>query len=324
MSGTINFISALKLETDKVLSPMKLLEVIRSGSVKSVNDFYRELGHHPLINCLEARVGGEAVRLSYEGIHREAVNCWLSSLRGIMELTSPDRSHSSLVNLYLGRYELREVINALRMVREGVRPEGFEVLGEDLLSRLSVDNVSRLVTALREAGSEVLKLVADSLVLQGASSIKDVDISRLKEQVIEAYWRRVYEAVGSIYSKSKLNECLRTLKTLDLIEEAVRESVLGGGKAFKAKLDPLINSVLERFHGWGIDLALKIVRYVKCCDELKYSPLSADTLMPYLISKEVEVDTASLALYMISRGLIRELEEVLGDWVRVYEEVTSK
>ncbi len=326
VEGTLNFLQALKLEVDNVLTPSDLKELL--GRDLSSGDVFRELSRYAIARCLEGRVGSRLGELTYSEVHAEALKCWVEELSSIMELTSPDDVYRKFVATYVSRHEVRELINVLKQLKVGSKLGGLELIGSEVLGRLEgVATVPQVVSVLRELRTDASKLVADALLEQVEAGVKDVNLEALESRVREAFWRRLDGLASSILSKNKLSKCLRVLRTLDSIEQRVRAAFLEEGEVVAAagKAEPLILDALDKATDVGdVDAIIQAVRLKACFDELKYSPLSADIMMPYLVGREFEVNVISFVIHAASLGLWRLAAEGLKQLVVAYEEVTGE
>ncbi len=324
--GTLNFLQALKLKAERALTPRDLKELLSRGL--SGGDAFKNLSRYAIARCLEARVGSKTGMLTYRDIHAEALKCWLDELSNIIELTSPDDTYRRFALTYVSRHEVRDLINALRQLKAGSKVGGLELIEEETVARLEgVTSVPQVVSILRELRTEASKLVADSLLEQAEVGVKEINVEALEARVKESFWRRLEGLASSMVSKSKLGKCLRVLRTLDITEPRIRTAFAGGGEvtAVAGKAEPLILNALDKATDLGdVDALIHTLRIRACFDELRYSPLSADTLMPYLVGREFEVNIISFIIHTTSSGLWSLASEALKQLVRAYEEVAGE
>lgn len=327
-SGNLSFLEKVKVGFQHIVTPDILRSLSESG-VTSVDALLESLSSYPAIECLRLRAGIEIPRMSLKEIFATLTKCWQDDLVNIAELTKPGENVVRFITLLMKRYELLELLDALRelsLSHKILTP--FPFISEWLRERLaSAESTQHLISILREYRSVPAIVIADVLMLGTEGSVRELNVDSLRDSALEEYWRRIMSVAESIQPKVKFDMCLRNLKLIDTLELRVREAFLENKElsAGLPKLPSKVSEVIEGSDPVEIDFTIAALRYAMCVDEMVFSPLSHDITIAYIVAKEYEALLLSSFIKSQTLGLGEYFfNEVLGRWLSAYGKVTGK
>ncbi len=327
-SGNLNFLEKVKVEFQHIVTP-DLLRSLSESNLANIDAFLESLNPYPAIECLKARTGIDIREASLKEIFAALMRCWHDDLTNIAELTKPGENVVRFITLFMKRYELLELLEALREFSLNRRVlTRFPFISEWLLERLaSAESTQHLISVLREYRSVPAMIVADALMLSTEGSIHELNVNSLRDSVVEDYWRRIESVASGIQPKVKFDKCLRNLKLIDMLGLRVREAFLEGKEvsADLPKLPSKISEVIGDSDPLGADFIIATLRYAMCVDEMVFSPLSHDVTIAYMVAKEYEAFLLSSFIRSQALGLGKYfLDEVLSRWLNTYDKITGK
>ncbi len=327
-SGNLSFLVKVKISFQRIVTPNVLRPLIESD-VTSVDALLESLSSYPAMECLRMRVGTDIQKLSLKEIFATLTKCWQDDLINIAELTKPKENVIRFITLLMKRYELLELLEALRELSLNQRIiTYFPFIDEGLRKKLvDAESIQHLVSILKKHRSVPTVIVAEALTPSSKSSIRELNVDSLRDTVIEEYWRRIMSAAKSIRPKVKLEKCLKNLKLIDALELRVKKAFLEGKElsASLPKLSPRISEIIKGCDPSGIDFTIATLKYVMCVDEMLFSPLSHDITIAYIIAREYEALLLSSLIRSQTLGLDKYfLNEVLNRWLNAYDKITCK
>lgn len=327
-SGNLSFLEKVKVEFQHIITP-DLLRSLSGSNLANIDASLESLSPYPAIECLKVRTGIDFREASLKEIFAALMKCWHEDLADIAELTKPGENVVQFIKLFMKRYELLELLEALRELSLNRRIlTRFPFIDEWLLERLAIaESTQHLISIFREYRSVPAMIVADALMLSPEGPIHELNVDSLRDSVVEEYWRRIESVASSIQPKVKFNKCLRDLKLIDILELRVREAFLEGREvsANLPKLPSKISEVIEGSDPLEADFIIATLRYAICVDEMAFSPLSHDVTIAYMVAKEYEALLLSSFIKSQVLGLGKYfLDEVLSRWLNAYGKVTGK
>ncbi len=327
-SGNLSFLEKVKVEFQRIITP-DLLRSLGESSLANIDASLESLSPYPAIECLKVRTGIDFRRASLKEIFATLTKCWHDDLANIAELTKPGESVVQFITLFMKKYELLELLEALReLSSKGRALTRFPFIDEWLLERLTIaESTQHLISVLREYRSVPAMIVADALMLSPEGSVHELNVNSLRDSVMEEYWRRIESIAGSIQPKVKFDKCLRNLKLINMLELRVREAFLEGKEisADLPKLPSKISEIIEGSDPLEADFIIATLKYVMCVDEMVFSPLSHDVTIAYMVAKEYEALLLSSFIKSQALGLGKYfLDEVLSRWLNAYGEIAGK
>ncbi len=327
-SGNLSFLEKIKVEFQRIVT-LNVLRSLGESNLTDIDAMLESLSHYSAIECLKVRASIDFRKASLKEIFATLMKCWHNDLVDITELTKPGDNVVQFITLFMKRYELLELLEALREVSSNRRIlTHFPFIGEWLLERLaSVESTQHLISVLREYRSVPAMMVADALMLSSEGSIHELNVDSLRDSVLEEYWRRIMSVANSIWPKVKFDKCLRNLKLIDELELRVRRAFLEDKEvsAELPKLPSKISEVIEGSDPLETDFIIATLRYATCVDEMAFSPLSHDVTIAYMVAKEYEAFLLSSFIKSQALGLGKYfLDEVLSRWLNAYGKVTGK
>jgi len=327
-SGNLSFLEKIKVEFQHIITP-DTLHSLSESSLASVDALLETMSRYSAIECLKMRAGIDLQEASLKEIFAALTKCWQNDLANIVRLTKPGDSVAQFITLFTKRYELLELLEALREISLNRRTvTRFPFISDWLLEKLiDAEGVQHIISVLRNYRSVPAMIVADALMLIPEGSIHELNVDSFRDSVIEEYWRSITSITHNIQPKVKFDKCLRNLKLIDVLESRVRKAFLEG-KEISAEIPKLplrISEAIEGSDPLEVDLTIAMLRYAMCVDEMVFSPLSHDVTLAYMVAKEYEALLLSSLIKSQALGMGKYfLEKVLSRWLDAYGKITSK
>ena len=326
-SPDLNVIEALKIRLCKAISPDAIL-ALSSTSISNLEAFITFLAPYDVSSCIQLSLKlDEKVGL---GKLFSVMNmCWIESVRNLLKLIQPSRALKEFIHMYIGKFELVELLNLLKEVRVSIDPTHFYFLTSSIIDEASgVRKVSDFIDLLRAHPSIVSRIVADALRGFEDLSLTDIDAYAIERHAHQKYWDSLIVRAHGLKPQVKLVPCLRHLKVVTMIEGSVRRSLIAGEDPLKvlvgvpSRVATVVETCIHK--AFELDIAFESLKYLYCFNELKYSPPSYDVVLNYMVVKEFESRFVSYITYLLINGFNKGyILDRLSRWWKVYELISK-
>ncbi|MEM2206225.1 MAG: V-type ATPase subunit [Sulfolobales archaeon] len=300
--GDFSALCELKLRCLKVLGIGDIRKVIES-ELTELNDVLTIVNDYDVVKCAYRNIKLEK-GLDIELIFNELSRCWISELLGILDRASAELVE--FVKTYLTKYAISALIRSIKYLQVGgvVRPKHvFKCLDEGLLSSSSVEDVINVVRCCRDFNNS---LITEVLYRYVNSKLEDVDVDSLEGELNKYYWDYLILVASRLKDSINLQYVLRILKGFHEFDVMLkRKLVLGEDISELSKRYDYASykHVVRKLSIDSYDYMSNVFRYLHMVSILKYSPLSYDIVLCYMLMKEWEALTLSYIIYLFTNGL---------------------
>ncbi|RLG76669.1 MAG: hypothetical protein DRO14_03615, partial [Thermoprotei archaeon] len=249
-------------------------------------------------------------------------------LKRIISLAHPSRRLRQFIEMYLSRFGIVELVNALREW-DSIDKKHYYFLKSEVLNRISyAHSVSDLINVLKDVRSPYARIFIDVLSKFSNLGLSELDVSTVEKMVYERYWRKLSEISRKLHPSLKLAACLRIIQLSSRLERDVRRAIISKEDVSSVlrKVPAVISNAIiaTQESVQELDIMFNVIRYMYCINELMFSPLSYDVVLNYLLIKEWESFLVSFITYLFTQGFDKEyILERLGRWWEVYGYITK-
>lgn len=315
------FFNRVKIRSHRTLHP---------ENMKKIN----ELVTYTFPGLLSALQGFEAgscvsrelrsgLALSRTATYSKLLKCWESDLRNTMRLIKPSKDVVSLVDLYMSKY----VINDLTGIIGAGLEEATYLDTHAVESLKTVKEVSEVISVMSKRGlmNEVLYPVLSEY---RKLKIGELDVSELSRKLSSSYFRSVENSLRKLGVSTYGLKCVEFLSEFEEAKHLLRKTLLEGGdlRVVATKLTQKQREVLFRTskNTHDFEYVLSVLPTHFCHSMFKSLPVSVDTLLDYLLLKEVEFSLLSYVIYLINSEYPPDLiKDEVRRWLRLYESITE-
>ena len=320
-TADLKFIEILKTRMHRCVTP-DTLPKITPTHLSDLGSFITFLVSYDISRCFQTYVKLDE-SISVNRVFSALSRCWVSDLRYVINLAHASSALRKFIDLYLSKFEISEFINALRE-RESIDKGHYYFLKAEVLDKVGyVRNVNDLINALKDVRRPWSRLFNYVLPKYSNTSLGDLNVSTVEELVYDRFWRDLMIAGRKLHPKIKLTSCLRLIQMISKLEREVRRTVISNEDLSSTlrKVPAVISNAIEAAETsvQELDTVFGAIRYMYCINELKFSPLSYDIVLNYLLIKEWESFLISFITYLMARGFDKEyILERVGRWWKVY------
>lgn len=315
------FFNRIKIRSHKTLYP---------ENMKRIN----ELATYTFPGLLSALQGFEAsscvsrelrsgLALSRTATYSKLLKCWESDLRNTIRLIKPSKDVVSLIDLYVGKYVINDLIG---IIGTGLKETTY--LDTHVVESLkTAKEVSEVISMMSKRGlmSEVLSSVLEEY---RKLKISELNVSELSRKLSLSYFRSLENSLRRLSVSSYGLRCVKFLSEFEEVRHSLRKALLEGGdlRAVATTLTQKQREVVFRTskNTHDFEYVLSVLPTHFCHSMLKSLPVSVDTLLDYLLLKEVEFSLLSYVIYLINSEYSPDLiKEEVRRWLRLYESITE-
>ncbi|MCD6428760.1 MAG: V-type ATPase subunit [Desulfurococcales archaeon] len=325
-ASDLKFIEMVKARIHRCLLPSALPK-ITSTNLSDLGSFITFLISYDVSKCIQTYIKLDE-RVGINSIFSALSNCWMDELKKIIRLAHPSQKLKQFIEMYLSKFEISELINALRE-RDFIDKKHYYFLKPEVLSRISyARSVSDLINVLKEVRRPYTRLFIDVLSKFSNLGLSELDVGTVERMVYERYWRELSEISRKLHPSHKLASSLRIIQLTSKLEKEVRRAVVNKEdiSSVLRKVPAVVSNAIAAAQGstQELDIVFNVIRYMYCINELTFSPLSYDVVLNYLLVKEWESFLISFVTYLITQGFDKEyILERLSRWWKVYEYLTK-
>lgn len=255
--------------------------------------------------------------------YSKLLKCWESDLRNTMRLIKPSKDVVSLVDIYVSKYVINDLTGII-----GAGLEETTYLDTHVVESLkTAKEVGEVISVISKRGlmNEVL-----SSVLREYRKLKigELDVSELSRKLSSSYFKSVENSLRRLGVSSYGLRCVKFLSEFEGAKFLLRKTLLEGGdlRATATMLTQKQREVVFRTskNTHDFEYVLSVLPTHFCHSMLKSLPVSVDTLLDYLLLKEVEFSFLSYVIYLINSEYSPDLiKEEVRRWLRLYESITE-
>lgn len=294
-------LSELRLRSLKVLNIRDVKKVIES-EIATLNDFLTIINGYDVVKCLYDYIKLDE-RLSVNTIYTELCKCWINELLSIVGNASADLI--KFVKTYLTKYAIYTLVDSIKYLQVGgfEKPRSvFKCLNE-LLNANDVSDVIEVLRSCKEFNNSILTEVLYSYINH---KLDGIDLGRLEMEFNDRYWNNLISDCSKLVDSIKLRHVLLTLRDFHIFDTSFKRKSLRGEDTDELlrKYDYSIYRFVVRNLNINLyDYVSNVFKYILTTSSLKYSPLSYDVLLHYLLIKEWEAITMSYVIYSFTNNL---------------------
>ncbi len=301
----INDFSALcelRIRCLKVVDVKDVKKIIES-EVTNVGDVLTSISSYDAVEYVYSNVKLDR-GLDVEAVFNELSSYWINELFNVLKIASADLVR--FVKTYLTRYVVPQLIRGIKYLQVGSsgRPKHiFKCLDYGLSSVSDVNDIIKVVRGCREFDSAIVTEVLRSYADQ---ELDEVDVRRLEKELDENYWSRLIVESYNLKGSINLHYAVRLLRDFHRFDMIFKQkSILGEDVSDLLKLYDysIYRKIVRDLSIDSYDYVSNMFKYLYISSILKYSPLSYDTLLYYMLAKEWEAITLSYIIYVFTNRL---------------------
>lgn len=325
-ASDLKFIEMIKARIHRCLLPNTLPKIL-STNLSDLDSFITFLVSYDVSKCIQTYVKLDE-KVSIDSIFSALNSCWMDELKRIISLAHPSRRLRQFIEMYLSRFGIVELVNALREW-DSIDKKHYYFLKSEVLNRISyAHSVSDLINVLKDVRSPYARIFIDVLSKFSNLGLSELDVSTVEKMVYERYWRKLSEISRKLHPSLKLAACLRIIQLSSRLERDVRRAIISKEDVSSVlrKVPAVISNAIiaTQESVQELDIMFNVIRYMYCINELMFSPLSYDVVLNYLLIKEWESFLVSFITYLFTQGFDKEyILERLGRWWEVYGYITK-
>lgn len=314
------FLDIIYSKTLKTLNTNDVLRLREEGFV-SLENLLSLLKGYDVVNCIYSNIKFNA-DLSIDDIFSCLTNCWFDELVNMCRSTMVSKEAISFVETYIVKHVITYLIMAIRYLRgESVRKP--VVIIRCLEDIEGINTLSTLYDSLKLCKGINVRVLMDVLHKYRELRLVDIDVDTLYRQLMDSYWRYLLMYGKLLNPRHNLIRVLELLKDLESLNTLIRRKLI---------LSEDLNDVMRRYDYSVFKILLKALQsdiptydvisslliYYHATTLLRYSPLSYDVLLHYLMLKEWEAIILSFIIYGLSYDLSTYVQKFLDFWVSAY------
>lgn len=315
------FFNHAKIRSHKTLHPenlKKINELITytfPGLLSALQEF-------EISSCISRELRSE-LTLPRTTIYSRLLKCWENDLRNEIRLIKPSVKVVNLIDLHMCKYVINDLITA---VSTGSRETTY--LDTSLVEYLKTDEeVNKVISVMSRKGF-MNNVILSVLKEYRKMKIKELDVNELSRKLSVSYFRNLENTLRELNVSPYGLRCVGFLKEFEgskprlrkaLIEERDLRTV---ATVLTQRQREVVLRASKNTHEFEYVLSILPARF--CHDLLKSLPVSADTLLDYLLLKDVEFSLLSYVIYLINSEYPQDLiKEEVRRWLELYESITE-
>ncbi len=320
------FLVMVKLKMDRVFILERAL-VVKDKTPHNIDEFeniLRDL-NCDVLTCLQS-IRVREIKTAID-IYNEVLKCWIDDLHSLIELTSPSENLKEFMYTYVERFRIAEVLDAIREVSTD-RLDGKHYVLTDInaLNLTPSRTVREFLEDLKSLYPRTYKILSKVLMNYINSPLKELNLEVIEENVWRSLWSLLSSMTLKLRPHIKLHLVVNHLRDMELLELLMRRAYLKGEdlSTYLSGKKPLITNIISQViqrSPIDFDTALHIIKYAYSINELRYSPLSYDKALEYLLAKEWEAHIVSHLIYILDNLGSEYLVKSIVSWWSWYEHV---
>jgi len=320
------FLIMIKLKIDKTFNLERAL-VVKDKTPHNIDEFENILKdlNCEVLACLQS-IRVREVKTAID-IYNEVLKCWINDLHSLVELTTPSENLKGFMYTYVERFRISEVLDALREVSTDRLDERHYVLTDiNVLNLTPSRTVREFLEDLKFLYPRTYKILSKVLMNYINTPLKELNLRVVEENVWRSFWSLLSSMALKLRPHIKLRLVVNHLRDTELLELLMRRAYLKGEdlSTYLSGKKPLVTDIVSQAIQRSLidfDTALHIIKYAYSINELKYSPLSYDKALEYLLAKEWEAHIVSHLIYILENLGSEYLIRSINSWWSWYEHV---
>ncbi|HDN76152.1 MAG TPA: hypothetical protein ENG05_03385 [Acidilobales archaeon] len=324
------FITLLKLKLNRTLTLEELIKTFRESLPSDIADLeaFLKNGNYEIYDYV--RILDTSALESIADAENLLINYWIKDLTYLLDLTSPSDNLRIFINTYMDKFKLNEFLYVLTYMKKERPIKKLNFIDKAFIdSIIGVNNLSEVLKALKEFHPKLYEIALKALRRYETYTIKELSISNVELSLWNEFWRYIRLLSKRLIPSVKLDKVVKYLSSIWILELKLRNFTFEGKdvdeliRKVEKRLGDLILNTLSKSKE-ELDLLFFMLKYITPINELKFSPLSYDTVLTYLISKEFEIRTLAHVIYLLIHRINGEyLSKLTGRWVYWYGLITK-
>lgn len=315
------FFNHIKIRTHRTLHPEnvgrinELVTYTFPGLLSALQSF-------EISSCVGRELRSD-LPLSRTLIYSKLLKCWESDLRNMIRLIKPSENVVNLIDLYISKYVINDLTG---IISTGLKEITY--LDTSIAESLkTAKEVSEIISIMSKKGfmSEVISAI---LGKYRRIKISELDVGEFSRKLSVSYFRSLENTLKKLNVSSYGLRCVEFLKEFEGVKPSLRKTLLEGGdlRAVVTMLTQKQREIILRAskNTHDFEYVLSVLSTHFCHNVLKPLPVSADTLLDYLLLKDFEFSLLSYVVYLINSGYSPDLiKGEVGRWLGLYESITE-
>ncbi len=300
--GDFSALCRLMMRYFKLLSVGDVRKIVEL-EVTGLDDVLAFLSGYDVARCVYGNVK-LGMGLSIDDLFNELSMCWINELFDVLRTASPDLI--KFVKTYLAKYAISALVRSIKYLQVGgvSKPRCvFECLEDGLRNVNEVFDVINVVRGCKEFESSVITSV---LYRYADHKLEEVDLDLLEMELNERYWNCLVSESLKLKDSINLGRVIRILKDFHMFDTAFKRKSVSGedvGDLFKRYDYSVYRPIIKSLNAGLYDYIGYVFKYFYTTSILKYSPLSYDVVLLYMLGKEWEATFLSYLIYSFTNGL---------------------
>ncbi len=315
------FFNYIKIRTHRTLHPENMRR-INELVTYTFTGLLSALQGFEISSCVGRELRSD-LPLSRTLIYSKLLKCWESDLRNVIRLIKPSEDVVNLIDLYISKYVISDLTG---IMSAGLRETTY--LDTPIAESLkTAKEVSEVISIMSKKGfmSEVISAILGEY---RRMKISELDVGVFSRKLSAFYFRSLENTLRKLNVSSYGLRCVEFLKEFEEAKPSLRKTLLEGGdlRAVVTTLTQKQREVILRTSRSTHDFeyVLSVLPTHFCHNILKSLPVSADTLLDYLLLKDFEFSLLSYVVHLINSGYSPDLiREEVGRWLGLYESITK-
>lgn len=315
-ANDLALLSVIHLKALKSLSVGDLMRFKKAG-VTTVEGLLLQIGGYDVASCIYSNVKLDT-GLGIDAVFSALTRCWINGILGICKAVMASEKVTSFIRTYITKYLITYLVRSIRYIQGAAVGKPVTILGclEDIDG---INSVSKLYEMLRLCEDVNRKVLTDVLHWYREIKLADLNVSMLEMELTNSYWRHLIACGRLLQPQHNLLRVLRLLNEFRVVDMLIKKRLaMGEGvedvmrkydySVFRDLVKPSLGNAMT------YDITSSFLAYRYASSLLKYSPLSYDALLRYLVLKEWESMVISFIIYGLSHNLGTYLLEALSVW----------
>lgn len=315
------FFNHVKLRSHKTLSPENLRR-INELAIYTFPGLLSALQGFEISSCVSRELRSN-LPMSRTTVYSKLLKCWENELRDEIRLIKPSEKVVNVIDLYIGKYVISDLIG---VVSAGVKETIH--LDTSITEFLGVDKeVGEVISVISKKGF-AYDVISSVLREYRKVKIRELDVGEFSRKLSTSYFKSLKNTLKELNVSSYGLRCVEFLEEFDEVKPRLRRALIEGGDlrsmatVLTQKQREIVLKTSRDVHEFEYVLSVLSTHF--CHSMLKSLPVSADTLLDYLLLKEVEFSILSYVIYLVNSGYSPDLiKEEIGRWLRLYESITE-
>ncbi|MEO3993300.1 MAG: hypothetical protein QN229_03185 [Desulfurococcaceae archaeon TW002] len=315
------FFNYIKIRTHRTLHPENIKRINElvtytfPGLLSALQEF-------EISSCLGRELRSD-LPLSRIIIYSKLLKCWENDLRNVIRLIKPSENVVNVIDLYISKYVINDLTG---IISAGLKETTY--LDTSVAESLkTAKEVSEIISVMSKKGfmNEVISTILGEY---RRMKISELDVGKLSRKLSTSYFRSLENTLRKLNVSSYGLRCVEFLKEFEEAKPLLRKTLLKKrdlrtvATMLTQKQREVILRASKNTHDF--EYVLSILPTHSCHNMLKSLPVSADTLLDYLLLKEIEFSFLSYVIYLINSGYSLDLiKEEVRRWLEFYESITK-